>query len=290
MIHIHDRISCKIELFTFLIEINAMKLTTKIILTGLLFTTLTYPAMASPQRVVAITPDVAEITVALGEAKKLVGIPMYFEDKQVKNAKVVGMHRNISPENVLEVKPDLVMGSYMTPSQTIFEQLKNAGIPAYNVMPKEDLTSFYQGILKIGELLGSKNTQTLADKWKSGMGQYMSTGKRYILSYNGTIVAGKNTVGDVLIKHAGGINAASMIDGFKPMAKEAWLAAKPDIIIIAEHHKGFTGDAKKVATRPELTGSNAAKNLDIYFWNANDYLRFGLNSPKMIDRLHDLAK
>ena len=47
------------------------------------------------------------------------------------------------------------------------------------------------------------------------MKQQPSSGKRYLFSYDGRIVSGKNTAADEIIRRAGGINAAAAIDGLK---------------------------------------------------------------------------
>ena len=92
----------------------------------------------------------------------------------------------------------------------------------------------------------------MASKWQADMKQQPSSGKRYLFSYDGRIVSGKNTAADEIIRRAGGINAAAAIDGLKPMTREAWIAAKPDIIIIADHNTAMIGNVKTFAARPEI--------------------------------------
>ena len=122
------------------------------------------------------------------------------------------------------------------------------------------------------------------------MKQQPANGKRYLFSYDGRIVSGKNTAADEIIRRAGGINAAAAIDGLKPMTREAWIAAKPDIIVIADHNTAMIGSAKAFAARPEIAGSPAAKNGKIYLWKANDMFRYGLDTPQVVRRLNGLAK
>ena len=116
-----------------------------------------------------------------------------------------------------------------------------------------------------------------------------ATGKRYLLSYDGRIVAGKGTVGDELIRRAGGINAAN-VSGLKPMSREGWLAAKPDVIIIADHNKAVVGGVSKFSQRPEIAVSAAGKNGGVHFWPADEFLRYSLNSPQVLKKLNATAK
>ena len=92
-----------------------------------------------------------------------------------------------------------------------------------------------------------------------------------------------------MIQAAGGTNAAD-VSGLKPLSREGWLAAKPDVIIIAEHNLAQMGGIDKFAARPEIAHTPAAKNKKIIALPANEYLRYGLNTPKTVQKLQDLAK
>lgn len=243
------------------------------------------------KRIVAMSPDVADIIVALGGANKVVGKNAVNKNPALKHAKAIGTHRNLSAEAVISVKPDLALGSYMVQPQSIYQRLNGLGMTAVNVAPKEDVATFSNSIIKIGTYIGKPaQAKQLAGKWQAGMTAKPANKTRYLLSYDGRYVAGTGTVGDTLIKLAGGINAGASVQGLKPMSREAWLQAKPDVIIIAEHHQKVIGSKAKFSQRPEVSVSPAGKNQNIHFWPANEYLRYGLTSPQVVKRLADLAK
>lgn len=242
------------------------------------------------ERIVAMSPDVADIIVALGATDKLVGKDATNSHPALKDVPKVGMHRNITAESVLAVKPDLVLGSYMVQPVSVYKRLNDLNVKAANVAPKEGVDYFANSIKATGIYIGNRSeAEQLADRWSQDMQPLAKTGKRYILSYDGRIVAGKGTVGDELIRRAGGINAAN-VSGLKPMSREGWLAAKPDVIIIADHNQKVIGGVSKFSKRPEIAVSNAAKNNKVEFWPADKFLRYGLNSPKVIKSLHDMTK
>ena len=242
------------------------------------------------ERIVAMSPDVADIIVALGATDKLVGKDATNSHPALKDVPKVGMHRNITAESVLAVKPDLVLGSYMVQPASVYQRLNDLNVKAANVAPKEGVDYFANSIKATGIYIGNRSEAAqLADRWFQDMQPLAKTGKRYILSYDGRIVAGKGTVGDELIRRAGGINAAN-VSGLKPMSREGWLAAKPDVIIIADHNQKVIGGVSKFRKRPEIAVSNAAKNNKVEFWPTDKFLRYGLNSPKVIKSLHDMAK
>lgn len=242
------------------------------------------------ERIVAMSPDVADVIISLGATNKLVGKDATNTNPALKNVSAVGMHRNITAESVLAVKPDLVLGSYMVQPVSIYQRLTSLKVKAINVAPKEDMDTFTKSIQTIGTYVGKKSQgATLANNWSKAMSPMPKTGKRYLLSYDGRIVAGKGTVGDELIRRAGGINAAN-VTGLKPMSREGWFAAKPDVIIIADHNQKVVGGVSNFSQRPEIAVSAAGKNGGVHFWPADDFLRYGLNSPQVLKKLNTVAK
>lgn len=241
-------------------------------------------------RVVVLSGDVGDVVVALGAAQKVVGRDDANKNPTLKHAKEIGIHRNLTVEPIVAVRPDLVLGSYMVQPTSIYSKLNSLGIKAVNVAPQETAESYAASISSIGRFLGkSAEASRLSSQWNAGMKPKAATKTRYILSYDGRLVAGRGTVGDDLIRRAGGINAAN-VNGLKPLSREGWLAAKADVIIVAEHNKPTLGSLEQFKKRPEIMGNPAAKTGKVYYWPANDFLRYGLDSPQVVDRLHRLAK
>ena len=248
-------------------------------------------AAAHAQRIVVLTPDTADIVAALGSLDEIVGRDQTVQNPVLQSKPSIGIHRRLTVEPIIAAKPDIAIGSWMAQPADIFTRLKTAGINAVNVAPDDSIAAYPQSIRRIGQLIGkSAQADKIASKWQSDMKQQLANGKRYLFSYDGRIVSGKNTAADEIIRRAGGINAAASIDGLKPMTREAWIAAKPDIIVIADHNTAMIGSAKAFAARPEIAGSPAAKSGKIYLWKANDMFRYGLDTPQVVRRLNGLAK
>ena len=268
------------------------KLMSRAISTAAIIGAFAVPSLSAQayERIVAMSPDVADVVVALGATDKLVGKDATNHNPALKNVPAVGMHRNITAESVLAVKPDLVLGSYMVQPASIYQRLNGLKVKAVNVAPKEEVSTFANSIKSIGSYVDKKaEGSQLAKRWNAGMSPMAKTGKRYLLSYDGRIVAGKGTVGDELIRRAGGINAAN-VSGLKPMSREGWLAAKPDVIIIADHNQAVVGGVSKFSKRPEIAASAAGKKGGVHFWPADDFLRYGLHSPDVLKKLNAVAK
>ena len=57
------------------------------------------------ERIVVLTPDVADIVVALGSADKVVGKDQFNNSPRLAKAVSVGNHRNITAEPIIALKP-----------------------------------------------------------------------------------------------------------------------------------------------------------------------------------------
>lgn len=250
-----------------------------------------FPFVYGAERIVTLTPDVADVVVALGSADDVVGRDMATQNPALKNVPSIGIFRQLSAEPIAAQQPTVAIGSWMAQPASIFANLNRVGIKAVNVAPEDNIAEYPESIRKIGELIGKEaEADALAKKWQAEMQALPETGKRYLFTYDGRIVAGKNTAADTLIHLAGGINAAASIEGLKPMTREAWLAAKPDIIFISAHQEQAIGGIAGFLQRPEVAASPAGKNRKVFLAPANDLFRYGLDTPQVLAKLHQLAQ
>lgn len=256
------------------------------------FTTMSMTQAQAQERIVVLSSDVAEIMVALKAEKSVVGKDTFSKAPTLAHAKDIGMFRNLTAEPIVALKPTLVLGSFQAQPTSIYQQLNQFKVKAINVIPKEDEKSFTQGVIQIGQYVGKANqAKVLADTWSKQMQARPKTAKRYVFTYDGQIVAGKNTVADTLIRLAGGVNAAAGVEGLKPLSREAWITMKPDVVVIAHHSLAMVGGSVDAfAARPELKNSPAAINQKIVALSASEAFSLDLNSPKVVDKLHALAR
>lgn len=267
-------------------SLNLSKLKTSLAFFALLFA---YQAQAA-ERVVVLTPDVADMVIAVGGASMVVGRDSLTVDPLLSKAKVVGFTKSLTPEAIISVKPTLILGSSMVQPAGIFKRLEDAGFKTKKLNMKEDAASYAASMEEVGVVLGRPEAgKAAAQKWLAGMQPKIVSGKRYLLTYDGKMVAGKNTAGDAMIRAAGGINATGNVEGFKTLNKEAWQAAKPDVVLIAPHNRASYGDVNAFLKRPEVASTPAGKNRQVYEWAARDYLRLGIDSPKNAAKLAKLG-
>ena len=249
-------------------------------------------ALAS-ERIVVLGSEVAEAVVDLGRAADVVGKDWRNSASGLDGVPEIGTHRNVSLESILAVKPTMLIGTYMTNPRSLFEELPKFGVKSEMAIAGDGARDYAEGVKKIGALLGpeeSKRAEIISDRWMAELlkGKSKPTGKRYLLTYDGNFAAGKGTAGDELIALAGGINVAPF-SGMKPMSREAWVEANPDVVVIAAHHEKTVGGAAGLARKPEVAASAAFKNGKIVFWPVNDYFLFGKHSPETVRKLRALA-
>ena len=244
------------------------------------------------ERIVVLSSDVADIMVALKAENLVVGRDSLSKAPTLAQAKNIGMFRNLTAEPIVALKPTVVLGSYMANPASIYAQLKRQQIKALNVIPQQSEQSFAKGIVEVGKYAGkSPQAGALAHTWLRQMQARAKTGKRYVFTYDGQMVAGKNTVADTLIRLAGGVNAAAHIDGMKPIARETWLTLKPDVVVIAQHSlPAVGGSVAAFKQRPEIAASVAARSNKVVAMSAGEAFSLDLNSPKTVDKLHALAR
>ncbi|RXZ42094.1 hemin ABC transporter substrate-binding protein [Crenobacter cavernae] len=248
------------------------------------------PAQAT-ERLVALTPDAAEILVALGAAGEVVGRERTALDPAIKNAPVIGFSRSLAVEPVLALKPTLVIGSAAAQPAGIYGQLKRVGLNALKINQREDGADFADGIIKLGRAIGREDAaRAAARRFEAGMKPASLTGRRILLSYDGKMVAGRGTPGDTLIRAAGGINAAASVDGFKTLNREAWIAARPELIVLAEHNRAVYGGLAAFSARPEVAATPAGRSGKVVEWPAGRFLRVSLDSPADAKALAGLAR
>ncbi|POZ62645.1 heme/hemin ABC transporter substrate-binding protein [Chromobacterium alticapitis] len=252
---------------------------------GLLLAASALPALAA-ERLVVVTPDIAEIVVALGAAGQVVGRDRSSKEPELAHAQVVGFSRALNAETIAGLKPTLVLGSAAAQPPTLWPQLKQLKLRAEEVSPREDGRDFAEAIRKVGKLLGrDAAADKLAADWQRAMQPRPGRAVRYLVSYDGTLAAGRDTAPDTLIRAAGGVNAAAGLSGFKPLNRDAWLALKPDVIILGSHTAAAYGGKEAFAKRPEIAATPAGKQGRIYLMQPQQAMLVGLGSPVVVDQM-----
>ena len=261
---------------------------------------LTAPAMADDtSRLITLGGSVTEIAVALGVEGRLVArdTTSNFPDS-IQSLPDVGYIRALSPENILALDPALIVAEGDAGPPEAVEVLTAAGIPFVLVPEATDPQGIIAKITAVAEALGQpEKGAELAAKVQAGLdaatarAAAVAKPKRvlFILSLQGgrVMAGGEGTEAEGIIRLAGGINAATGFQGYKPMTDEAVLTAQPDVILMMDREGELSISDADVLAQPALSQTPAAGAAAILRMDGMLLLGFGPRTPKAALALHD---
>ncbi len=261
---------------------------------------LTAPAMAdNTSRLLTLGGSVTEIAVALGVEGRLVArdTTSNFPDS-IQSLPDVGYIRALSPENILALDPALIVAEGDAGPPEAVEVLTAAGIPFVLVPEATDPQGIIAKITAVAEALGQpEKGAELAAKVQAGLdaatarAAAVATPKRvlFILSLQGgrVMAGGEGTEAEGIIRLAGGINAATGFQGYKPMTDEAVLTAQPDVILMMDREGDLSISDADVLAQPALSQTPAAGAAAILRMDGMLLLGFGPRTPEAALALHD---
>jgi iron complex transport system substrate-binding protein len=243
--------------------------------------TITLPHAAS--RIIVTNSDAAEVLIALGAKDKIVGIVNTVNSTPLMasllgNVTSVGVWDNPSIENIIALKPDVVI-AYASWKPKNIDQFAAANITLVQLdcykmdnltsdirkvgvlSGEDDNASAYAGFIENNMKIVQQRTANLTDGQKPKV--YWEQNMTAITS------AGKGSGGDTLIRMAGGNNIAGNQTQAYPQVSAEWiLQSNPDVIV---RNVGYVKSqqymADKIAGIENRTGMadvNAVKNNKVY--------------------------
>ncbi|HWK58439.1 MAG TPA: ABC transporter substrate-binding protein [Parapedobacter sp.] len=250
-------------------------------------------------KIVSTNGTVSEILVDLGFEDNIVGVdvastyPVSLQQKPK-----IGHNREISAEGVLALNADLALGVTGMVKPQVAEQIRAAGTQLLLFDHEYSVTGAKQLIRAVADSLGKSiegdsilsvldDDLALADSVVA-----QSTGKPKVLFIyargTGTMmVAGRRTQMDEIIKLAGGENAVSGFEDFKPLTAEALVAANPDVILLFDSGLSSLGGIDGLLEVQGIDQTNAGKNRKVVEMDGQFLTGFG---PRLGKAILELAQ
>ena len=253
---------------------------------------MTTAAVAEPARVVVLGGTAAEIVAALGAQDRLVARDSTSTFPESLTALPdVGYLRALSPEGVLSVGPDMILAEAGAGPAEAVEVLKAAGLRYVTVPEGFGPETIAEKITVIGAALGQQQAAArLAAEVETAVAEArakaaaISPKKRvlFILSLQGgkVMAGGEGSAAEAIIALAGGINAATGFQGYKPMTDEAVLAATPDVILMMDRAGPGAVALEEVKALPALAASPAVQAGAVIAMDGLKLLGFGPRTPE----------
>ncbi len=253
---------------------------------------------AAPARIVSVGGAVTEILYALGLENKIVGVDVtsLYPPEALKQKPNVGYMRQLSPEGILGLNPQLILAIEGSGPNETLAVLKDAKVPLMTVPEVYSDQGILDKIKLISEEMGVKDRGAcLATAVSTDLTSVHALRERvtnklrvmFVMSLvNGrAMVAGQKTAANAIIDLSGGINAIGDYDGYKPISEEAIVAAKPDVILTMQRGAdAVTPDM--VFASPAFAMTPAAKTKAFVAMDGLYLLGFG---PRTAAAAHDLA-
>lgn len=252
------------------------------------------------QNVVSIGGSVTEIVYALDQQHKLVArdtTSIYpFEAMKLPD---VGYIRALSPEGVLSVDPDLIITEDGVGPPEAVEILEAAQIPFVVVPDGYNREAVVEKIRAVGAALDVEDAANLlADQVDADLSAaeavaaaHSGDPKRvmFILSTQGgrILASGTGTAADGIIQMAGGQNAITEFEGYKPVPAEAITAAAPDVILMMDRDGDHSIDDADLFAMPAMQTTPAAEQGKIVRMNGLLLLGFGPRTAEAVTQLND---
>jgi iron complex transport system substrate-binding protein len=253
-------------------------------------------------RLVTISGAITEVVYALGAEAQLVGTDTtsLYPAAAQKTPKV-GYLRQLSAEGVLSLKPDAIIATTEAGPPVVLDQLRSAGVKVELVKSEytwDDVRAKVQAVGRAsGREAAARELQARLDAEWAQLGQQVSqqvaAQKRpkprvlFILSHGAAPqVAGQGTAADALIRFAGGVNAFTGFQGYRPMTAEAMASAAPDFILTTEQGIEALGGTEKFWQRPELALTPAFRHRALIAQDALLLMGFGPRLPESVRGVH----
>lgn len=252
----------------------------------------------SDERIVSVGGSITEIVYALGAGDRIVAADTtsVFPEATADLPKV-GYMRQVAAEPILALDPDLVIVSEDAGPPAVLEQIAAAGVPLTIIVETPNADGVVAKIREIAEALGrddegerlandvAQNFQTLADDLAPVTDRPTVL---FLLGFadNAPMAAGANTAADGIIALAGGSNAITGYEGYKPLSPETAATLDPAIVVVSAHSVAMAGGLDVLKARPDLGAIPAVQEGRILVMDANYLLGFGPRSP---DAARELA-
>lgn len=250
-------------------------------------------------RVIAVGGAVTETIYALGAESKLVGTDTssVFPEAATRLPQV-GYQRTLSAEGVLSLKPDLVLAMAEAGPPAALSQIESAGVKIVKVNGEHTVDGAQTKIREIAEAL---NVEAKGEELIKKLDADLSDAKRcvqtlqtkpkvlFIYARGGGApnVSGTKTAADAMINLAGGQNAVTEFENFKPLTPESLVAAAPDFILFPTRGLHSIGSIDGALKIPGVAETPAGKNRRIIA--VDDLILLGF-SPRLGEGVKQLCE
>ena len=224
----------------------------------------------SNHKIVSLNGGITEIVSALGHNKEIVAtdVTSTYPETLKTTAKDLGHVRSMTIEPIMSVNPTLILASEKDINPELLGKIKASGIKSELFKQEFSVDGTKKLIADVAKAIGNTEYQKLNDKIDADLKQIQPIAKKPKVLFiyargNMMMVSGRNTPMAALIGLAGGENAISDFEDFKPLTPEAVVKANPDVLFLFTSGLQGAGGDPGVLKMPGVSQTNAGKNKKI---------------------------
>ncbi|OJX52751.1 MAG: hemin ABC transporter substrate-binding protein [Flavobacterium sp. 38-13] len=222
-------------------------------------------------KIVSLNGAVTEIIAALGHEKEIVGVDVTstYPETVKTTAKDLGHVRSITIESIVALKPTVIIGTDKDMSPELADKIKAAGIEAHILTQDFSPEGTKKLIADVAGIIKNTDFKALTDKVDADLAKIQPIAKApkvlfiYARGAGTLMVAGKNTPVEKTIALAGGQNAVTEFDDFKPLTPESLIKGNPDVILLFTTGLQSLGGVDGLLKIQGVEKTNAGKNKKI---------------------------
>ncbi|WP_267406109.1 MULTISPECIES: ABC transporter substrate-binding protein [unclassified Chryseobacterium] len=224
----------------------------------------------SNNKIVTLNGGITEIVAALGHEKEIVAtdVTSTYPESLKTTAKNLGHMRSMTIEPIMSVNPTLILVSDKDINPELMGKIKASGIKTETFKQEFTVDGTKKLIADVAKAIGNTDYQKLTDKIDADLKQVQPIAKKPKVLFiyargNMLMVSGTKTPMDALIGLAGGQNAVTDFEDFKPLTPEAVVKANPDVLFFFSSGLESAGGNEGALKMPGVSQTNAGKNKNI---------------------------
>lgn len=220
------------------------------------------------ERIISLNGAITETLVALGEKENIIGVDVtstYPADLK-ETAQDLGHTSKISVESIMALKPTVIYATEKDLKEDFKASLQKANIRLEILKQEFTLEGSKQLIEAVAKSLNKDNYKELQDKIDQDLQGIVKSEKApkvlfiYARGAATLLVAGDKTPANSIINLAGGQNAVTEFEDFKPLTPESLLNSNPDYILMFTTGLESMGGVDGVLKIDGISKTNAGKN------------------------------
>ncbi|MHB9754072.1 heme/hemin ABC transporter substrate-binding protein [Streptomyces sp. BYX5S] len=254
-------------------------------------------------RIVPLSGSLSEIVFTLGLGKRVVARDITATFDQAKKLPVVTRNHDVSAENVLSLRPDLVLAETTSGPAEAMEQIRDAGVPVVVIDPAKGLDDVGARIQAVADTLGvpsagrelTKRSEERIEAVQKDIPARKGDKPRVAFLYlRGSasvyLIGGKESGAASLLDAAGAVDAGAasgLEKDFTAITSEALAKAAPDAILVMTKGLDSVGGIDGLVKIPGVAETPAGVDRRVVSVDDGVLLNYGPRTDQVLKSIVD---